>query len=239
MGDNALILGHRLSEWCGHGPILEEDMALTNVSLDLIGQARFFYSYAAEIEGKNRSEDDLAYFRDVWQFKNVLLCEQPNKDFAYTIVRQYFIDIFHKLYFEQMLESSDDKLKHIAAKILKEVTYHVRHSSEWIVRLGDGTAESQSRVQNAVNDLWQFTGELFETNKAETTLAEKGETALASSLHLAWLSQVTETLKQATLDVPESGWMATGGRSGKHSEHLGYLLAELQYLQRSYPGMEW
>lgn len=239
MGDNSLILGHRLSEWCGHGPILEQDIALINVALDLIGQSRSYLSYAGELEGKGRSEDDLAYLRREREFRNILLTELPNGDFGRTLVRQFLFDVFHYLQLEELKGSSDEQLAAIATKSLKEVTYHLRYSSEWIIRLGDGTEESHRRVQEPLNDLWAYTGEMFEMDEVDETLVGVGITPDLASLKPSWESKVREILTEATLDVPESGWMHSGGRKGVHSEHLGYLLSELQYLQRSIPNAKW
>ncbi|QTN38330.1 phenylacetate-CoA oxygenase subunit PaaC [Cryomorphaceae bacterium] len=239
MGDNSLILGHRLSEWCGHGPILEQDIALINVALDLIGQSRSYLSYAGELEGEGRSEDDLAYLRREREFRNVLLTELPNGDFGRTLVRQFLFDVFHYLQLERLTESSDEQLAAIATKSLKEVTYHLRYSSEWMIRLGDGTEESHRRVQEPLNDLWAYTGEMFEMDDVDETLVGVGIAPDLASLKPAWENKVREILTEATLDVPESGWMHSGGRKGVHSEHLGYLLSELQYLQRSIPNAKW
>ena len=239
MGDNSLILGHRLSEWCGHGPILEQDIALINVALDLIGQSRSYLSYAGELEGEGRSEDDLAYLRREREFRNVLLTELPNGDFGRTLVRQFLFDVFHYLQLEELKGSSDEQLAAIATKSLKEVTYHLRYSSEWMIRLGDGTEESHRRVQEPLNDLWAYTGEMFEMDEVDETLVGVGIAPDLASLKPAWESKVREILTEATLNVPESGWMHSGGRKGVHSEHLGYLLSELQYLQRSIPNAKW
>ena len=239
MGDNSLILGHRLSEWCGHGPILEQDIALINVALDLIGQSRSYLSYAGDLEGKGRSEDDLAYLRREREFRNVLLTELPNGDFGRTLVRQFLFDVFHYLQLEELKGSSDEQLAAIATKSLKEVTYHLRYSSEWMIRLGDGTEESHRRVQEPLNDLWSYTGEMFEMDEVDETLVGVGIAPDLASLKPLWESKVREILTEATVNVPESGWMHSGGRKGVHSEHLGYLLSELQYLQRSIPNAKW
>ncbi len=239
MGDNSLILGHRLSEWCGHGPILEQDIALINVALDLIGQSRSYLSYAGDLEGEGRSEDDLAYLRREREFRNVLLTELPNGDFGRTLVRQFLFDVFHYLQLEELKGSSDEQLAAIATKSLKEVTYHLRYSSEWMIRLGDGTEESHRRVQEPLNDLWSYTGEMFEMDEVDETLVGVGIAPDLASLKPLWESKVREILTEATVNVPESGWMHSGGRKGVHSEHLGYLLSELQYLQRSIPNAKW
>lgn len=237
--DDALILGHRLSEWCGHAPMLEEDMALANMGLDLLGQARELYSYAAKVEGKGNDEDKFAYLRDVRQYRNLLLVEQPNGDFARTMVRQFFYSVFADLYWRAMMQSDDATLAAIAAKSEKESAYHVRHSSEWMVRLGDGTGESHARVQTAIDDLWAFTGEMFEVDASESALIEAGVAIDPAMLRPQWLRTVSDVVVEATLALPKSSWMQQGGRSGRHSEHLGHLLSELQSMQRTFPGATW
>jgi ring-1,2-phenylacetyl-CoA epoxidase subunit PaaC len=237
--DDALILGHRLSEWCGHAPMLEEDMALANMGLDLLGQARELYSCAAQTEGKGNDEDKLAYLRDVRQYRNLLLVEQPNGDFAHTIARQFFYAAFADPYWRAMTKSSDPTLAAIAAKSEKESAYHLRHSSEWMLRLGDGTEESHARTQAAIDDLWAFTGEMFETDEGERALIKSGIAIDPAALHSQWLKTVSGIVSEATLALPRSEWMQQGGRSGRHSEHLGHLLSELQSLQRAFPGASW
>jgi ring-1,2-phenylacetyl-CoA epoxidase subunit PaaC len=237
--DDALILGHRLSEWCGHAPMLEEDMALANMGLDLLGQARELYSYAAKVEGKGNDEDKFAYLRDVRQYRNLLLLEQPNGDFAHTMVRQFFYAAFADLYWRAMMKSDDTTLAAIAAKSEKESAYHLRHSSEWIVRLGDGTAESHLRGQEAIDDLWAFTGEMFEVDDSERALIDAGIAVDPEGLRPQWLEAVLSVVSEATLALPKSEWMQQGGRSGRHSEHLGHLLSELQSMQRTFPGVAW
>jgi ring-1,2-phenylacetyl-CoA epoxidase subunit PaaC len=237
--DDALILGHRLSEWCGHAPAMEEDMALANMGLDLLGQARELYSYAAKVEGKGNDEDKFAYLRDVRQYRNLLLLEQPNGDFARTMARQFFYAAFADLYWRAMMKSSDATLAAIAAKSEKESAYHVRHSSEWMVRLGDGTEESHRRAQTAVDDLWAYTGEMFHVDESERALIERGVAVDPAALHPQWQQTVSGVVTEATLTLPKSGWMQQGGRSGKHSEHLGHLLSELQSMQRTFPGATW
>ncbi len=239
LGDNALILGHRLSEWCGHGPVLEQDIAMTNIALDLVGQARSLLQYAAQLEGKGRTEDDLAYLRDVWDFKNVLLVEQPNGDFAYTIARQFLFDVFNYFLHEQLQQSKDETLAAIAAKSLKEITYHLRWSSEWMIRLGDGTEESHEKIQTALNDTWMYTGELFNMNETDQLMLEEGIGVNLTHLENPYRQKVAAILNMATLQVPPKGWMQSGGKEGKHSEHLGFILAEMQFLQRAYPGAKW
>jgi len=237
--DDALILGHRLSEWCGHAPMLEEDMALANMGLDLLGQARELYSHAAEVENKGNDEDKFAYLRDVRQYRNLLLAEQPNGDFAHTMVRQFFYAAFADPYWRAMMASRDATLSAIAAKSEKESAYHLRHSSEWIVRLGDGTEESRARVQAAIDDLWAFTGEMFEFDDSERALIGAGIAIDPETLRPQWVKTVSEIVSEATLTLPKSGWMQQGGRSGRHSEHLGHLLSELQSMQRTFPGAAW
>lgn len=239
LADNAHILGHRLGEWCGHGPILEQDIALTNISLDLIGQARSLYQYVAEVEGKGRTEDDIAYLRDAWDFRNVLLVEQPNGDFGKTIVRQFLFDVYNYLFYKELQKSKDKQLAAIAEKSLKEVTYHLRFSSEWVIRLGDGTKVSHQKVQTALNDLWMYTGELMEMNDFEKEMVKAGIGVDLENLKPLWHQKVEEILNTATLTKPQNNWMQSGGKTGKHSEYLGYILAEMQFLQKTYPGQVW
>jgi ring-1,2-phenylacetyl-CoA epoxidase subunit PaaC len=239
LADNALVLGHRLSEWCGHAPVLEEDLALPNMALDLIGQGRALYTYAGEVEGKGRDEDALAYLRDAVEFRNVLLVEQPNGDFATTIVRHLLYAAFAHPYYEGLARSKDATLAGIAAKAVKEMAYHVRHASEWTIRLGDGTEESHARAQDAVDQFWPYTGELFETDQVERALIEAGIAVDPAKVRPAWERTINAVLAEATLSRPLEGWMQTGGRAGRHSEHLGFILAELQILQRSYPASTW
>jgi ring-1,2-phenylacetyl-CoA epoxidase subunit PaaC len=237
--DDALILGHRLSEWCGHAPALEEDMALANIALDLLGQARELYGYAAEVEGKGNDEDKFAYLRDVRQYRNLLLAEQPNRDFAHTLVRQFFYSAFADLYWRAMMQSRDPTLAAVAAKSEKESAYHLRHSSEWVIRLGDGTGESHRRTQAAIDDLWAFTGEMFEVDDAERGLIDAGVAVDPATLKRQWLKTIADVVNEATLTLPKSEWMQQGGRHGRHSEHLGHLLSELQSMQRTFPGVTW
>ena len=237
--DDALILGHRLSEWCGHAPMLEEDMALSNIALDLLGQARELYTYAAKVEGKGNNEDKFAYLRDVRQYRNLLLAEQPNGDFARTMVRQLFYSAFADLYWRAMVKSSDARLAAIAARSEKESAYHLRHSSEWIIRLGDGTAESHQRAQAAIDDLFAFTGEMFAVDDAERALIDDGVAIDPAPLKPQWLKTVSAVVSEATLALPNNDWMQQGGRAGRHSEHLGHLLSELQSLPRTFPGATW
>ncbi|MGO1079460.1 1,2-phenylacetyl-CoA epoxidase subunit PaaC [Inquilinus sp. CA228] len=237
--DDALILGHRLSEWCGHAPMMEEDMALANIGLDLIGQARAIYGYAAEVEAAGNDEDRYAYLRDVRQYRNLLLVEQPNGDFARTILRQFLYSAFADPYWRAMMGSADPTLAAIAAKSEKESAYHLRHSAEWVIRLGDGTAESHARAQGAVEELWPYTGELFVPDEGERGLIAQGVAVDPEGLRETWSATVAAVLAEATLAMPPAGWSQRGGRDGRHSEHLGHLLSELQVLQRTYPGAKW
>ena len=239
LADNSLILGQRNAEWCGHGPVLEQDIAITNISLDLIGQARNFYQYAATLIGGDATEDSLAYLRKEREFKNCLLVEQPNSDWAQTILRQFFFSQYQYLLFEQLQYSNDKQLAAIAEKSLKEVTYHLRWSSEWVIRLGDGTEESHKRMLKAIDELWRYTGEMFEAVSYELRAVSEGFGVDVSKLKETWMSKVNEVFSEATLIVPEKVFMQTGGKVGKHTENLGYILTELQYMQRAYPGCEW
>jgi ring-1,2-phenylacetyl-CoA epoxidase subunit PaaC len=237
--DDSLVLGHRLSEWCGRAPMLEEDMALANIGLDLIGQARLLYGFAAQVEAAGNDEDKYAYRRDAHQFRNVLLTELPNGDFARTIIRQLFYSALADPYWRAMTASKDQTLAAIAAKSEKESAYHLRHAAEWAIRLGDGTQESHRRAQAAVDELWAFTGELFEADPAERSLIEAGVIVDPETLRAGWHKTIAGVLGESTLEMPDSTWMQSGGRSGRHTEHLGHLLSELQFLQRAYPGATW
>jgi ring-1,2-phenylacetyl-CoA epoxidase subunit PaaC len=239
LADTALILGHRLSEWIGHAPVLEEEMALGNIALDLIGEARALYSYAGEIEGKGRDEDAIAYRRDAGGFRNLLLVEQPNGDFAATIVRQFLFSAFAQPFWRRLAASRDATLAAIAAKSEKEAAYHLRHAGEWLIRLGDGTEESHRRAQAALDELWPYTGELFERDAVEDALIAAGIAIDPETLRAEWQRTIAAVLAEATLEAPERVWMQSGGRSGRHSEHLGHLLATMQFLQRAYPGATW
>ncbi|MEN9998715.1 MAG: hypothetical protein RI922_1705 [Bacteroidota bacterium] len=239
LGDDSLILGHRLSEWCGHGPILEEDIAMTNISLDLVGQATSLLGYAGELEGKGRDADALAFLRFDRDYKNVLLVEQPNGDFGMTMLRQFFFDAYRKPLFEKLQHSTDKHLAAIAEKSLKETKYHLKHSSEWVIRLGDGTEESNARIQDSLNTLWRYTNELFFTDEVDAELVEKGIVPSLQEIQNEWNATVTAVLTEANLTIPTNNWKQEGGRKGLHSEHLGYILAELQYMQRAYPNMQW
>jgi len=234
LADNALILGHRNSEWCGHGPVLEQDIAITNISLDLIGQARNFYQYAALLKAGGSSEDTFAYLRDAHEFKNCLLVELPKGDWAITILRQFLFSNYQYLLYRQLENHRDEQLGAIATKALKEVTYHLRWSSEWIIRLGDGTEESHTRIVKAVDDLSPYIGELF-----EPTPYEKSSGVDVSLLAKDWMKKLQEVFEEATLPIPGKVNQQTGGKQGKHSEHLNNILSEMQYLQRAYPGAEW
>jgi ring-1,2-phenylacetyl-CoA epoxidase subunit PaaC len=239
LADTVLILGHRLSEWSGHGPTLEEDIALSNLALDLIGQARLFYDYAGQIEGKGRDEDALAYLRDDKDYFNLLLVEQPNDDFAFTIVRHLIFSAFAHLFHAALAASSDATLAGIGAKAEKEMAYHVRHASEWVIRLGDGTAESHQRAQDAVDELMIYANELFETDDADLTLIKTGAAPDPALLKAAFHTTIDHVLREATLTMPTIKYPQTGGRKGIHTEHLSHLLAEMQSLHRAHPGATW
>lgn len=240
LADNALIIGHRCSEWCGHGPILEQDIALSNMALDYIGQARNFYQYAATLIGGEATEDSLAYLRDEREFKNLLLTEMPNGDWAQTILRQFFFSTYQYYLYAQLQKSSDAQLAAIAEKSLKEVTYHLKWSSEWVIRLGDGTEESKRRLLRALDELWMFTGELFEMADYETALLKDNISVDLAQIKSQWEEKVATVFAEATIEIPATKtWHQTGGKKGVHTEHLGYLLAEMQHLQRVYPGAEW
>ncbi|UGB01514.1 phenylacetate-CoA oxygenase subunit PaaC [Leclercia sp. G3L] len=238
LGDNGLVLSQRLGAWCGHAPELEIDLALANIGLDLLGQARNFLTYAAELEGAG-DEDTLAFQRDERQFSNLLLVEQPNGNFADTIARQYFIDAWHVALFTRLTQSRDPQLAAIAAKSIKEARYHLRFSRGWLERLGNGTAVSAQKMQQAVNDLWRFTAELFEADEIDQALVAEGIAVDPRSLREAWEAEVFTGLNAATLSVPSESAYRSGGRNGLHTEHLGPMLAEMQYLQRVYPGQQW
>lgn len=238
LADNELILGHRISEWCGHGPALEQDIALANIALDHVGQSRMYYQLAAEMEGNGKTEDDYPYKRMETSFYNVQLAEHENVDFGYTIVRSFFYDHFYYLLLEQLIGSTHIQLANIAKSAIKEVKYHMRYSSEWIKRLGDGTEESHNRVQKAINDIYGFTGEMFIASEADKHVKTQYGIDI-ESLKEKWLSSIKEVIAEATLELPETTWFQKGGKDGIHTEKLGYLLTELQYIQRAYPNMEW
>jgi len=239
LADNALIIGHRNSEWCGHGPILEQDIAISNIALDGIGQARNFYQYAALLSGNNTTEDSLAYLRDVIDYKNLLLTELPNGDWAQTILRQFLFSTYQYYFYQQLEKSSDAQLAAIAEKSLKEVTYHVRWSSEWVIRLGDGTEESHQRLSNAVTEIWNYTGELFIPASYEKELVSSDIAVDLSVIQPLWQQKVLDVFTEATITIPDKSFALQGGKEGIHTEHLGYILAEMQFLQRAYPGAEW
>ena len=239
LGDDALVLGHRLSEWCGHGPYLEEDIALANLALDCVGQASSLLALAAEVEGAGRDADALAFRRDALDFRNALIVELPKGDFGFTIARQFLFSAYAHLLYEGLRESAFEPLAGIAAKAFKEARYHLRHSSEWLIRLGDGTDESHRRVQSALDDLWMYTGELFEEDDTLRTLVDAGLAPGVRALEAPWRERVEAVVSQATLTFPEDDFMQSGGRSGRHTEHLGHMLAEMQFLPRAYPDAVW
>ncbi len=239
LGDSALVLAQRLSEWVGKGPILEEDIAQTNVGLDLIGQARMWLSYAGEVEGAGRDEDALAFRRDQHEFRNALLVEQPNGDYADTTARQFLFDHWHRHALEAMTASRDERVAAIASKSLKEVAYHVERSSDWVIRLGDGTERSRARMQDAIDALWMYTGELFLPDAVDDAMARDGIGPDLAALAAPWRRAVGAVLEEATLAMPSDDWAQRGGRQGRHTEHLGHLLTEMQFLQRAYPDARW
>jgi ring-1,2-phenylacetyl-CoA epoxidase subunit PaaC len=239
LGDDRLVLGHRLSQWCGHAPILEEDIALANFALDFVGQAAALLKLAGEVEGKGRDEDALAYHRDENEFRNVQLVELPKGDFGFTLMRQYLFDAFDVLFLERLVKSKHEALAGIAAKALKEAKYHSRHTGEWVVRLGDGTEESHRRMQRALDELWSFTSELFLADGVDAAMVAQGIGVDLPSLRAPWEITVRETIARATLAVPDDKRVVRGGRQGRHSEHLGHMLAEMQILPRSHPGAQW
>lgn len=239
LGDDRLILGHRLSEWCGHGPILEEDIALSNMALDLVGHASAWLSLAGTVEGKGRDEDALAYFRDGVAFRNALMVELPKGDFGFTIMRQLLFDAHSVLLMDALSRATDPRVAAVAAKCLKEDKYHWRHSSEWVVRLGDGTDESHQRTQRAVDELWRYTDELFDRDAVDAAVAAHGVLVDHETLQTRWRAMVTDVLTRATLRVPDTAAMRRGGRYGRHTEHLGHLLSEMQIVARSHPGASW
>jgi ring-1,2-phenylacetyl-CoA epoxidase subunit PaaC len=239
LGDDRLVLGHRVSEWCGHGPILEEDIALSNIALDLLGQANLLLQLAGQVEGAGRDQDALAYFREATDFRNALLRETPNGDFGDTIVRQFLYSTHALFVLDALQRCRHAELAGIAAKAFKETRYHVRHSGEWVIRLGDGTPESHRRVQRALDESWRYTGELFMGDEVEARLVEQGLAVDPASAREAWLAQVKDVVATATLALPADGFMQRGGRVGRHTEHLGHLLAEMQIVARSHPGAKW
>ena len=239
IADNSLILGQRLGQLCGHGPSLETDIACTNISLDLFGQVRSYFQYAAKIAGDQRTEDDIAMLRKERDYKNVLLVEQPNTNFAFTIGRQFLFDVYHLAFLTELQNSNDFTLSVIAKKCVKEVSYHLRFSSDWIKRLGNGTSVSNRKMQEAINDLWTYTDELFYQTKADKKMVFEGIGVDVTKLKNNYYGYINDILLEATLEIPESKWFQTGGKEGIHTEHLGYLLSDLQYMQRTYPHMEW
>ena len=239
MGDNALVLGHRVSEWCGHGPVLEEDIALANTALDLIGQANLWLELAASVEEKGRSADGLAYLRDPHEFRNLLLVERPNGDFGQTLMRQFLFDAWHKPMLGCLAGSSDARVAEIAAKAVKEAHYHLDRSTELVIALGDGTEESHARMQAALDSHWPFTGEFFDSDETDTALADIEVAPAPEDLRAPWEAHVHAALSDATLTIPEGPCLQRGGRIGRHTEHLGHMLATMQVLQRSHPGATW
>lgn len=239
LGDNSMILGHRLSELCGHGPSLETDIALTNISLDLFGQVRSYFQYAAELSGDGVTEDDLAFLRKDREYRHVVLVEQPNTDFAYTIVRQFLFDSYHYLLLNELMNSKDLTIQAIAKKSIKEVKYHLRFSTDWVKRLGDGTKESHDRLQKALNDLFPLFGELFKESAVEQSMKDQGIGADLKKLEQRCLDQVEEIITISTLSLPDQPFRMTLGKQGIHSEHLGHILSDLQYMQRAYPNQQW
>ena len=239
LGDDSLILGHRISEWVSHGPFLEEDIALGNVALDYVGRARMYYTYAAELTGDGKTEDDFAYMRDEREFRNLLLNEMPKGDFAYSQVRQLFVDVYATLFLAELVNSKDETLAAIAGKAKKETRYHLRRCRDWVLRLGDGTEESRARTQKAVDALWGYTHEMFDMDDLEQQLADAGIGVDVAALKEQWREDVSAILTEATLTVPEDGWAVRGGRVGYHTENLSLLLTEMQFVHRAYPGCQW
>lgn len=240
MGDNTLVLGHRVSEWCGHAPVLEEDIALANTALDLIGQTQMWLGLAAEVEGADRSADDLAMLRDVWDFRNLLLVEQPNGDFGQTMMRQFLFDAWHLLMLQALTDSTDTRIAAIAAKAVKEAQYHLERSADTVIGLGDGTAESHRRMQAALDLLWPYVGEMFVADAVDDSLCAAGIAPDPATLRAAYEARIQTVMAEATLTLPDTGFAHQGGRTGRqHSEHLGHLLTQMQWLQRAYPGATW
>ncbi|WP_204113047.1 1,2-phenylacetyl-CoA epoxidase subunit PaaC [Shimia biformata] len=240
MGDNTLVLGHRVSEWCGHAPVLEEDIALANTALDLIGQTQFWLGYAAEVQGEGRTADDLAFLRDAWDFRNVLLVELPNGDFGQTLMRQFLFDAWSSIILDRLTASSDPRVAEIAGKAAKEAAYHVERSSDTVIGLGDGTEESHKRMQAALDYLYPYVGELFESDAVDAAMTEEGIAPDPASLRADYNALVGKVLAEATLRLPEGAYSHNGGRTGRmHTEHLGHMLTQMQWLQRAYPGAAW
>jgi len=239
MGDNTLVLGHRLSEWCGHSPVLEEDIAMANTALDLIGQTQLWLGLAGEVEGEGRTADNLAYLRDAAKFRNVLLVERPNGDFGKTLMRQFLFDAWHHAMLTELLKSAEERVREIAAKALKEVSYHLERSADLVIRLGDGSEESHARMQAALDDQWAYTGELCTADDIDKAMAGAGIAPDLDHVAKVWRQTVDEVMRAATLTIPDSTFAHQGGKSGRHTEHLGYILADMQFLQRAYPGATW
>ncbi|MEZ5872350.1 MAG: 1,2-phenylacetyl-CoA epoxidase subunit PaaC [Nitratireductor sp.] len=239
MGDSCLVLSQRVSAWCGHAPVIEEDIAMSNMALDLLGQAQLWLALAGEQEDKGRTADDLAYLRDAWDYRNLLLTERPNGDYGQTLVRQFLFDAWHHLVLDALAGSSDQRIAEIAAKASREVAYHIERSRDLVVRLADGTAESKARIQSALDTLWPYVGEMFADDAVDATLAGQGVAPLPSSLRDGWEAIVTSVLREGGLERPGDDFAQLGGKTGRHSEHLGYILAEMQFLQRTYPGATW
>ena len=239
LGDSSLILGQRMAEWCSNGPILEEDIAMTNLSLDLIGQSRTMLTYAGKLEGKGRTEDDLAYKREEREYYNTLLSERPNGHFGDTVVRNFLHSAFSYYLYQALKGSSDEMIAAHAAKSIKEVTYHLRHSSEWLIRLGDGTEESHEKAQESLNNLWEYSGDLFEMNEVDAILIKEGIAVDLNDIKKEWDNTINQVLERATLTRPEDAYMHSGRLDAIHSEYLGHLIAEMQFLQRAYPNAEW
>ena len=239
LGDDALILGQRLSQWAYKGPFLEEDIALSNISLDMFGRANLLLEYAVSLKGNGTTADELAFKRNEREFNNYILCEQPNGNFADTMVRQFFLDAFYKLFLQSLTKSKDAQLSAIAQKSIKETTYHLRHSSKWIIRLGYGTDKSHEKAQSAIDNLWMFTNELFEMNEIENKMVAQKIGVDCLSIKAEWDQIIDEVLSEATLKRPENTHMTSGGRAGIHTEHLGHLLSDMQYLQHAYPDAKW
>jgi len=239
LADSPLILGQRLCEWCGHGPILEQDIALSNIALDLLGLSRNLFQYAAELKGGGVTEDDLAFTRQEREYHNFLICEQENGHWGKTLLRQFFFDVYQYYFLHQLKKSSDERLAAIAEKSIKEVTYHMRYSSEWVIRLGDGTEESHAKMKDALEDLWPFTGELLQFDELDRDMEKKLIVTDLDAIPEQWNNKVKEILEMATLSFPVKTWMQKGGKEGVHTEAMGFLLAEMQYMQRAYPGQQW
>jgi len=239
LGDNALVLGQRLTEIVASGPELEEELANANLALDYLGQARMFYSYAGELEGKGRGEDDFAFLRDEQEYQNFLIVEQPNGHFGDTIARQVLFDMFYGLQLEALMACSDERLAQIAAKSAKEIRYHLRHGGQWLVRLGDGTEESHRRITKSVHELWRYTGEMLSGDEVDHAMKKEWNGPNLERLKGEWLKEVASILEKATIPLPDEQWMADGGKKGHHTEHFGFMIAEMQFMQRTYPGASW